>query len=225
MLRGVIAATQESREISGFLLLLSQGGNSCRPHWEGDGVMGIGESVVWQDQKIALCTDNCYFDSERETYLVQEERKRGRVCSGLDGIFPLVDMLFAKKLKRLFFSFFFLNLQRCFHSCMCEPSRFDHRLEILHLKNTLMVGLTLEQGRHFRLLLNVEPTELPVYSSAIEESSTKALSRDVAPYHETYFHEGQIRQEIYSMTAALSLPKIRVLRYTGGGGGVENDLL
>lgn len=86
-----------------------------------------------------------------------------------------------------------------------------------------MVGLSLEQGRHFKLLLNGEPTELPVYSGAIEDSSTKALSRDVASYHETYFHEGQIRQEIYSMTAALSLPKIRVLRYTGGG--VENDLL
>lgn len=80
---------QGSHEISGFLLLLSQGGNSCRPHWEGGGVMGIGESVVRQDQKITLC----YFDSERETYLVQEKRKWGRVCFGLDWIFPLADCL------------------------------------------------------------------------------------------------------------------------------------
>ena len=53
--RGVRVAMQGSHEISGFLLLLSQEGNSCRPHWEGDGVRGIGESVVRQDQKIALC--------------------------------------------------------------------------------------------------------------------------------------------------------------------------
>ena len=50
--RGVRVAMQGSREISGFLLLLSQEGNSCR---EGNGVRGIGESVVRQDQKIALC--------------------------------------------------------------------------------------------------------------------------------------------------------------------------
>lgn len=55
LLREVRAAMQGSREISGFLLLLSQGGNSCRPHWESGGVMGIGESVVRQDQKITLC--------------------------------------------------------------------------------------------------------------------------------------------------------------------------
>lgn len=53
-------------------------------------------------------------------------------------------------------------------------------------------------------------------------STTKALSRDVASYHEVYFHKGQIMHKIYSMTAALSLPKIRALRYTEG---VENDLI
>lgn len=52
LLRGVRAASQGSREISRFLLSLSQGGNSCRPHWEGGGVVGKGESVVRQDQKI-----------------------------------------------------------------------------------------------------------------------------------------------------------------------------
>lgn len=33
----------------------------------------------------------------------------------------------------------------------------------------------------------------------LENSSNKALSRDVASYHGTYFHKGQIGQEIYSM--------------------------
>lgn len=61
-----------------------------------------------------------------------------------------------------------------------------------------------------------------VLLKTLENSSTKALLRDVASYHETYFHTRQIRQEIYSMSAALSLPKIRALRYTERG---ENDLL
>lgn len=38
--RGVRAAMQGSREISRFLLLVSQGGNSCRPHWEVGGGHG-----------------------------------------------------------------------------------------------------------------------------------------------------------------------------------------
>lgn len=60
-----------------------------------------------------------------------------------------------------------------------------------------------------------------VLLKTLEQSSTKGLSRDVASYHEACFHKGQIRQEIYSMTE-LSLPKIRVLKYTERA---ENDLL
>lgn len=44
---------QGSREISGFLLFLSRGENSCQLLCEGE-VMCVGESVLPQDQKIDL---------------------------------------------------------------------------------------------------------------------------------------------------------------------------
>lgn len=150
---------------------------------------------------------------------MQEERKRGRVCSGLDGIFPLVDCYLQTNLKGFFC--FTCNVEGQYFTVACEPSCFDHSLEILDLKNIChfsKVGI-LEN------YLTVNPLNCPctvVLLKTPKDSSTKALSRDVACYHETYFHKGQIRQEIHSMRATLSLPKIRVLRYTRR---VENDLL
>lgn len=159
---------------------------------------------------------------------MQEERKQGRVCSGLYGIFPLEDYYLQRKYfllckKDAALQKKFATLRGTFHSCC-----FDHRLEMLDLKNTMWphchfsrVGLLVNYSTVNPL--NSLCTQCTVVLlKTLEASSTKALSRDVASYHETYFHEGQIRQEICRMTAALSLPKIRVLRYTGR---VENDLL
>lgn len=44
--RGGKVVMQWSDKINGFLLLFSQGGNSCKPQW--DGVKGVGKSVVRQ---------------------------------------------------------------------------------------------------------------------------------------------------------------------------------
>lgn len=96
---------------------------------------------------------------------------------------------------------------------------------MLDLKNTMWPDCHFSRVGILENYSTVNPLNSPctvVLLKTLEGPSTKALSRDVASYHETYFHKGQIRQEIYSMTAALSLPKIRVLRYTRRA---KNDLL
>ena len=75
------------------------------------GVTGIGES---ENNSLP---DNCYFDSERETYLVREEGTRGSVRPAFDGIFPLLDGCVQRDVAG----------ER--YTVACEPSRFDHTLE------------------------------------------------------------------------------------------------
>lgn len=49
---------------------------------------------------------------------------------------------------------------------MCERSHSDHRLEILDLKNTMWLDCHFSKCQS----LNSKPAELPMYSSAIEDS-------------------------------------------------------
>lgn len=78
--------TQWSNIINGFLLLLSRRGNSWKGGWC-DGHRWVSSEAGFENSSLP---DNCYFDSERETYMVQEEES----ATDLTGSFPLVNCCF-----------------------------------------------------------------------------------------------------------------------------------
>lgn len=157
--------------------------------------------------------------------MLQEERKWGRVCSGISGIFPPANCYLWSFYASIFNHFFCyvkkhkeaFNAGGVHFTVACEQRRFDHKLEMLDFENTMWTSCHFSRVGILENCLTANPLNsrcTVVLLKTLIDSSTKALSRDVASYHEAYFHKGQIRQEIYSMTAALSLPKIRGLRYT-----------
>ena len=58
-----------SIEIGGFLLLLSQGGHSCRPHWEGGwghGYRWVSSAAVSENSSVILTLKGKYILSKRK---------------------------------------------------------------------------------------------------------------------------------------------------------------
>lgn len=121
-------------------------------HERGDGVMGIGESVVRQDSKIALC--------QTTVILILKEKhiwcKRKSLLQIWLDLFHWSTVVFKGNQNTFFFT------------AACELGPFSSQTWNFRFEKQIMARLSLKQGWHFRELPNNEPTEPPPYSSVIE---------------------------------------------------------
>lgn len=118
-------------------------------------VMGIGESVMCQDQKITL-PDNCYFDSERERYFGERGKGAESVCYGPDVFFHRENIICREKQKELLYH------TRAVTKIKTIRERFG---------KSCVASVLLLQDPYFGGLLNSKPHELTVNRSSAENNS------------------------------------------------------